>query len=525
VLNLVTGLLMEIHADEAYYHLYGQYLSWGYYDHPPMVGLMAWLSDKVMCHTTLWGLQNLTIRLATILMYGLTLWVVWRTTVDGRKETRQLTLTFFMVAAGLVMFSTAGFLLTPDSPLLLFVAVFYYAYQQYLKGQHPWGWALLLSVAIAGMLYSKYMGVLVVAFTVLSNWRLVKDGRLWCALLLALVMLAPHFWWQYSEGFPSFQYHLVGRSTGFAIGSVLEYWPNQLMVFNPLVLVIMLWTGWRAIRGSEKDRFECALGTTIWGFLFFFWLMTLKGHAEPHWTMAASVPAIILLTRHIVEDQHTWLQQKWVHITLWVMVGLCVMARLVLCANILPLSTGLAQKRGLYQLWHEQCGDRVMVIGGSFQDASLYRFWEGESVLSHDINERHTQFELLDVSQMHQGDPACLITTEYRLVDSLQLTDRIRLEVKHIIAEGDSIYGTVVAYNPYPIDFYWHHAQMPVSSFLAGKTGDDWHFVPCELVGPECIASKGEAEYQLKAAAMDPPFMIAMYGGVVITGNSNIIER
>lgn len=525
---------MEMHADEAYYHLYGQFLAWGYFDHPPMVGLMAWLSNLLMGHTTVWGLHNLTVRLMTILMHSLTLLLVWRITVENRPQTKQLTLTFFMVAAGLVMFSTAGFMLTPDSPLLLFVALFYYAYQQYLKGQNPWCWAMLLGIAIAGMIYSKYMGVLVVAFTVLSNLRLTKDGHLWCALLLALALLMPHFWWQYSHDFPSFQYHLIGRNTGFAVGSILEYWPNQLVVFNPLAIVIMLWVGWQAIRRREQNRFEGALGTTIWGFLFFFWLMTLKGHAEPHWTMAISVPAIILLTRYIAQGEKTWLQQKWVHVVLWIMVGICLVARGVLCANVLPFSSGLAQKRSYFDATHQLCGDRVMVQPGSFQDPSLYRFWEGESVLMHDINERHTQFELLDVVHMHQGDTACIITWgaatpdtvidgyafTYRMVEHLQLTDRIQCQVQQLAEQGDSLYGTVSVYNPYPVEFLWQHTEMPVQPVLAYIQDNQWAFSSCLLEGPERIPSQTEVVYQLKAAAIHQPFVLALGNGVVVTSNS-----
>ena len=46
ILDLLCALFCEIHADEAYYRLYGQFLSWGYFDHPPMVGLMTALSGS-----------------------------------------------------------------------------------------------------------------------------------------------------------------------------------------------------------------------------------------------------------------------------------------------------------------------------------------------------------------------------------------------------------------------------------------------------------------------------------------------
>ena len=39
IVNLLQGIFTEIQEDEAYYALYGEHLAWGYFDHPPMVGL------------------------------------------------------------------------------------------------------------------------------------------------------------------------------------------------------------------------------------------------------------------------------------------------------------------------------------------------------------------------------------------------------------------------------------------------------------------------------------------------------
>jgi len=41
LLGLVQSGLTELLDDEAYYWVYGQYLDWGYFDHPPMIGLLV----------------------------------------------------------------------------------------------------------------------------------------------------------------------------------------------------------------------------------------------------------------------------------------------------------------------------------------------------------------------------------------------------------------------------------------------------------------------------------------------------
>lgn len=545
-LNFLTGLMQEIYTDESYYHLYGQYLAWGYYDHPPMVGLMAWLSDTVMCHTTMLGWRNLTVRLMTILTHGLTVWLLWKVTTEGRRVSNKTVWTFFMVAAGMVMFCTAGFMTTPDAPLLLFVTLFFYAYQHYLKGQHLWAWSFILCLAIAGMLYSKYMGVLVVAFVVISNWRLMREGRLWLVLLGAFILLMPHLWWQYSHDFPSLQYHLVARNDGIHIEYLLDYWPNQLVVFNPLSLVLMMVLGVYVIRHKD-DVFERSLAVTTIGFLAFFWIMTLKGHAEPHWTMAASIPAIILLTRGLEDGWVEWTQRRWVRVTLWIMVGLCTIARIVLWTNKLPINTGLGSKDVRYNLLHEMTGeDRVLITTGSFQWPSMYRFWYGDAFVTHDIHARHTQYEFLDIDLPMQGKKACFCdvfpgcqdtivdgyTYHFSWVENLQMTDRVRVQMKQQQIVGDSIYWQLQITNPYPVAFDFQHAEMPCHLMVATIQNDGWHMTECALQsGVNNIAAGDSVRYEGKSCWRDmtmdenpqgTKYIFSLYNGLASTENSEV---
>ena len=45
LVNLMQATYTEILSDEAYYGLYGRYLDWGYFDHPPMVALLIKISS------------------------------------------------------------------------------------------------------------------------------------------------------------------------------------------------------------------------------------------------------------------------------------------------------------------------------------------------------------------------------------------------------------------------------------------------------------------------------------------------
>lgn len=393
-------MFCEIHADEAYYRLYGQYLSWGYFDHPPVVGVMTALSAALVPTTSL-ILKNLSVRLVTVLLHMATVYVIWRTIPKSQISNLQSPIAkFILLAASLPMFCAYGFLTTPDAPLLFFAALFYYAYRRF-ENEHSWAMTILLGISMAGMLYSKYIAVLVIAFAVAGNWRLLREGKAWIAVGIAAALMLPHLYWQYSNHFPSFTYHLVSRATAYQSLYLLEFIPNQFAVFNPIIWALMLWVGARQMR--QEDAFRRSLGVTIIGFQVFFLLMALRGHVEPHWTMVCSIPAILLLM------DEPLLERKGLRVALGCCVGLVLVARVVLMLNVLPAQTGLANKQPFYAHLHEEAQGRPIVFDGSFQPASLYRFfYDDQAVLVRSAADRYTQFDLWHLEREWIGKPACV---------------------------------------------------------------------------------------------------------------------
>ena len=148
LLDLLCAMFCEIHADEAYYRLYGQFLDWGYFDHPPMVGLMTALSATLIPATSL-ILKNLSVRLVTVLMHIATVYVIWKTIPNSQiSNPKSQIAKFILLSASIPMFCAYGFMTTPDAPLLFFAALFYYAYQK-LIANSQWSTVLLLGLSMA----------------------------------------------------------------------------------------------------------------------------------------------------------------------------------------------------------------------------------------------------------------------------------------------------------------------------------------------------------------------------------------
>ena len=432
LVDLLCASLCNIHADEAYYRLYGQYLDWGYFDHPPFVALLTSVSDWLITGSSIVA-KNLSVRLMTVILHMATVLVVWRSLhIQDRSDKRSQNI-FFLIAGAMVMFNAYGFITAPDAPLLFFAALFYYAYRRYIS-LPTWRYALLLSLAIAGMAYSKYMAVLAVGFVLLSNLKLLKDLRMWVSVGISILLLLPHLYWQYANDFPSMTYHLVDRSTHYNWLYTLEYVPNQLMVFNPLAYCLMLWL---SIRGfCTKDVFKRGMSWSILGFQVFFLVMTIRGHVEPHWTMLTSIPAIILLVEDWLDtsnESSSMFNKKWVCNTLIAMFCLVMAARLVLMLNVLPARTGLANLRPYYAAIHEASEGLPVVFDGSFQRPSLYRFYYNDNaVLVRQDYDRYTQYDLLHLEKELLGKKVCLIRTHE---DNEQITVGDHVISRRIVEE------------------------------------------------------------------------------------------
>lgn len=470
--DLLQAVFTPVFSDEAYYSLYGQFLDWGYYDHPPMVALLTAFSGALFK-------GNLAIRFATVLLHGGTVWLIWNT-LSPKSLTNRDVWVFFAAAASLVMFSVYGFITTPDAPLLFFTALFFNLYRRYLNTP-GWPVAFALGLTMAAMFYSKYMSVLVVGFVLLSNLKLLKDYKLWVAVVLAAVLFVPHLLWQVRNDFPSLQYHLIDRNEGFHLQFLLEYIPNQLLVFNPVCFCLALYFCWQ--KRKTEDLFERACLFTLVGFILFFWVMALKDHSEPHWTVAASVPLIILLWQELRKAQ--W--NKWLTIGVVPMAVILTLLRFVAPPLMNKNFLNILGDRKKFAVIHEYCGHTPVVFVGSFQAPSLYQFYTGEkTALIGPYNIRRTQFDIWQSDKVFQGKSAYVIDTKvhkrrrrkgYDLIEkdgtafhlheteSFQGTNRIQANINHYHVSHDSLYLDLSLFNPYETDFVFNHPEFPVKIY------------------------------------------------------------
>ena len=522
VINLLQGIFTEIQEDEAYYALYGEHLAWGYYDHPPMVGLMTFLSSVLFSGA-------LGVRLFTIIASCFSLFVIWliaisnpnlSSPIDSRQRTSQRwndigegdsqlialnsTPLFFIIACSIVMFNIYGFVTTPDTALILFSALFLFVYQRYIN-DNSWKNALLMGVMMALMIYSKYHAFLFLGLIVLSNLKLLKDSKFWAACFVALALLVPHILWQIQADFPSFRYHLSGRSEPFRWSYFWEYLPNQLLVFNPftfwaVVYVLCIDSSYRTSPNRNdmhsKLVFERGLKFILVGFFFFFWLMTFRGHVEPHWTIVCVIPGVVLVYRSALSDKKL---RRYVKLVLLPSLLLIIVLRILI---LTPLADrfGYHGKKNYYTAIESVAGYHPVVFQGSFQEPALYHYFTGEeSAALRSFYDRKTQYDLWQFDKEWIGRqvfvcaPYHKLSKEYQingvkfkgfLAEFFQSANRLETsfhitnasDKTPVFHHGDTLHIDFSIHNPYSQAVDFHHPEFDLCIKAHYLPGDDFGY-------------------------------------------------
>jgi hypothetical protein len=423
VLNLIQAGLTPINNDEAYYWMYSKYLSWGYFDHPPMIALMIRIGYSFFHN-------ELGVRFVTVLSQLAALSLIWSLINKEHNEKKEYVLLFFTLVVILPVCNIFGVIATPDAPLILFSAVFLLAYKRFLENEN-WKNTLFLGLSVAALLYSKYHSGLLIILVILSNLRLFKNIRFYSALFLALLLVFPHLFWQYSNEFPSLKYHLVDRVSGFNPDHVPEYLGSQLLFHNPLILPILIWI---MIKVRSKNLFDRALYFIIIGFFAFFLISSFRYRVQPQWTALIVVPMILILINNA--EYRPWIKKyvKWIS---FIVFPLFLFARFTVAFDFLPVSylkTAFHNKKQWAKDIGALAGDRPVVFTNSYQRPSVYTFYTGKFAHSlNNLNYRKTQYDIWDFEEKVHGSEVLYVPHF--------LTDYYREHLsKHELSTGDTVW-------------------------------------------------------------------------------------
>jgi 4-amino-4-deoxy-L-arabinose transferase-like glycosyltransferase len=310
LLRLFSANTVGLSVDEAHYALYGLYLDWSYFDHPPMIG---WLQAIALQ----FGDSNLAMRVLPITLFAATSLVLYRVTLAlFPHESPWLGFTSVALLHSGVMFQLIGLAMLPDTPLLLLGLLLLWVLHGVMVEGRVRYW-LLLGVLLGLAALSKYTSITLVLTIVLAlvlnkQWRQLRSPWPWLAVLVAFVLILPILYWNYRHDWISFLYQLHHGT-----GSLHWEWKRflaseaaQLLVYGPGLFVFGLIAAVAGLRQRRERGVWLCLALALPVLLLFGWGAGFE-ITLPHWT-ALGWAGLAPLTAY-------WLHRHWR--ALWVRIG------------------------------------------------------------------------------------------------------------------------------------------------------------------------------------------------------------
>lgn len=407
ILGLIQAGFTELQDDEAYYWVYSKFLSWGYFDHPPMIALLVKMGYSVFPN-------ELGVRLFPFLLNVLSLFLIERL-LDKKNP-----YLFYAIAVSMAALQLGGFIAVPDIPLIFFTALFFLCYKNFCAKQTITN-SLLLALSVALLFYTKYHAVLIVLFTVLSNLKLFTKKQFWIAGFVALMLYFPHLLWQWDYNWVSFRYHLFESNVDpYKFSYTTEYLTGQLLIAGPLAGFFLLPA---ALLYKTQSATERAMKWTMTGIYIFFLLSSFRGKVEVNWTTPVLVPLIVLSHQYLI-DKTSW--QRWMQRITAITLVLVVCMRVAMIIDIVPVKA-IQQRYHAWKKWPQEMKKRTkglpVVFSNSYQRASKYWFYTGQMTYSQNyVGEHRNNYNFWPIEDKLLGEPVYFMDI-YRLnrfTDSLK---------------------------------------------------------------------------------------------------------
>ncbi len=340
-LQVIAASRLELMFDEAYYRLWADRLSWGYYDHPPLIAVWIWLS------TALFGSGELGIRLLGVLATLLGGFAIYAIARDLFADSHKAVLAALLWTATPLV-GIGAILVTPDTPLMVGWTTALWALARLFRTS-DWGWWLVIGAAAGFALEAKYTALflgpgIALAMLVLPGWRRWwRHPAPYAGGLIALVLFAPNILWNARHGWQTFikQFGRVADAE-WTLRFLVEFVGSQLGLLNPFIFVLAIAGLVLAVRAADcPDRdarrlLACLVAPLLGYFLFH----SLHDRVQGNW-MAPLYPALILLAADVAAEgivAPTWAARLLAFARRWAWpVGLTMIALAYGQALLTPL--------------------------------------------------------------------------------------------------------------------------------------------------------------------------------------------
>ncbi len=292
---------MGLMPQDAYYYLYGQNLSWSYFDHPGMIGYLLRFTSEVF------GQSVFVVKLTDFVVTSFTMYFFYQLANEflPKYKAKQS----LLILTSTIFVSILSFNSTPDVPLLLFWTLSVLSLHRAIFLEKKWYW-ILGGICMGLAFNSKYTSILLqlglIAFLILSNKyrRKLLSPWMWGGLVISVGLTFPVVYWNYSNEFASFAFQSTQRTSSISEFNITPKYflgaiGHQLFLLLPILFAVFAKATFKHISRFFKgfklpnDKNLFLLAFFLPTFLGFF-LITPFYWVKLNWMMPSYVTGVIL---------------------------------------------------------------------------------------------------------------------------------------------------------------------------------------------------------------------------------------
>lgn len=286
--------VLELHPDEAYYWLWAKNLSYGYFDHSPMVAYF-------IKATTLFSNSEIFVRFSSIIVTILLSILLWKFAKKLFNE--KVAAASVMIINTLPLMLVASIIITPDTPLFLFWAFSIYFLWKLVETNQTKYW-YLTGLFFGLSLLSKYMGVLfapclLIYMIIDKKLYWFKNKHFYGMLLLAFLVFLPVIIWNYNHDWISFLYQLDhGLVRSKPKIYLFDYLGGQCLVAGPVIFIAGLAAAFSYWKNKDsKKTFLLSFSIPI---ILFFAITAFKKNPGANWPATAYFTFSIMVAQYLL---------------------------------------------------------------------------------------------------------------------------------------------------------------------------------------------------------------------------------
>lgn len=315
----------DLFFDEAQYWTWSLEPAFGYYSKPPLIAWLIGVSNAIC------GTSEFCIRLPAPILHTATAMVVFA--LGTRLYDPRIGFWSALAFATLPGVSVSSGIMSTDVPLLLCWALALYAFVALLDTPRLWP-AVLLGAALGigfnakyAMLFFVPSAAVYLALVPERRW-LLRDRRLYVALALAALLVAPNVIWNATNSFATVAHTADNANWGGSLanpGKALEFLGAQFAVFGPILFGALIWITFQAWRGGipAEDRLLLCFALPV---LAVVTVQAFLSRAHANWAATGYVAATILVTAAFVRSRSWgWLKASFaLHLVVLIAIGAAV---------------------------------------------------------------------------------------------------------------------------------------------------------------------------------------------------------